>query len=394
VAECRPVATVFSRRVPAELAINAIAQARRTAKPRFDLTVTNPTSCGIAYPTGLLEPLGDPTGLVYEPSPSGALAAREAISHEYRRVGVAVDPDRIVLTASTSEAYSYLFKLLCDPNEAILTPAPSYPLFEHLARVEAIDVVPYRLEPDSHWRVDLDSVARAPERTRAVVLVHPNNPTGSFVHSDDARALRTLCARRGWALIVDEVFLDYALEADRVHGSSFAADDGVLTFVLGGLSKSVGLPQLKLGWIVAAGPKAEVGAALERLELIADTFLSVATPVQLALPRLLERGAAVRAAIQARCHENMATLRRLAGTAPLVDALPVGGGWSAVLRVPSVVSEEQLTIELLRGDSVAVHPGFFYDFEREGYLVVSLLPELELFATGVERLLARVAALA
>ena len=378
----------FSRRVPRDLRPNRIAAAlARSAPPPFDLTVSNPTACGIPYPDEFLALLADAAALSYRPDPRGLRAARAAVAEEYRRHGVTLDPDRIVLTASTSEAYAFLFKLLCEPGETVLTPLPSYPLFEHLARVEGVGAQAYRLEPEAGWRPDLDEIAAAGGDVRGVVVVHPNNPTGSLVQAADAADLARLCRRRGWALIADEVFLDYPLDGD--GAASFAAASEALTFTLGGLSKSVGLPQLKLAWIAVGGPDDEVGAALERLEFIADTFLSVATPVQLALPELLRSGAVVRAAIAARCRANLAGLRAAAPACPAVSVLPVDGGWSAVLRFPAVIGEEELVLALLEHDGVAVQPGFFFDFPRDGYLVLSLLPPPELFRAGVERLLAR-----
>jgi alanine-synthesizing transaminase len=381
---------VFSRRVPDELAANRIATARAAEPPSFDLTLSNPTACGIEYPAQLLAPLGSPEGLVYRPDPRGDGAARAAVAREYARHGVPVDPAHILLTASTSEAYAYLFKLLADPGNAVLVPTPSYPLFEHLARLEAVRALPYLLDREAGWRLDLASLAHAGEASAAVV-VHPNNPTGSYVHPDDALALTQLAARRRWAIVADEVFLDYPLDADPEARTSFAAVRDVLTFTLGGLSKSVGLPQLKVAWIVVSGPREGVAAALEKLEYIADAFLSVATPVQHALPTLLRHGGVVRTAIGARCRDNLATLRRLAASVPAVDVPPVGGGWNAVLRVPAVIDEEELVVQLIRDDGVAVYPGFFFDFPAPGYLVISLLPEPARFAEGVARLLRRVA---
>jgi hypothetical protein len=378
-------------RTPADLRPNRLARARAARPPRHDLTLSNPTRCGIRYPPDLLAPLADPRGLVYRPEPRGLPAARRAVARELARHGAAVDPARVVLTASTSEAYTFLIKLLCAPGETVLVPTPSYPLFEQLARVEAVTALPYRLDPDAGWRLDLHEFAEAPETVRAVVVVHPNNPTGSFVHPDDADALEALCARRGWALIADEVFLDYPLDGGPGAARTFAGRRHALTFTLGGLSKSVGLPQLKLAWIAASGPRRLVGPALERLDYVADTFLSVATPVQLALSQLLRRGGTVRRAILARCRGNLRTLRRLARRLPAVDVPPVGGGWSAVLRFPAVVGEEELALELLRRDRVTVHPGYFFDFPRDGVLILSLLPEPASFQAGVDRLVARLA---
>jgi hypothetical protein len=382
----------FSNRVPDDLRPNRISAARaRLGALPYDLTISNPTACGIAYPRGLLDALARPEGLRYDPDPKGLPAAREAVAAEYRRHGAAVEAERVVLTASTSEAYAFLLKLLCEPGDRVLAPAPSYPLFEHLTRVEGVACEAYHLEAEGGWRLDAGGLAAAPEAVRAVAVVHPNNPTGSLVDPADAAALAALCRRRGWALIADEVFLDYPLDAGAA--ASFAAGGEALTFALGGLSKSVGLPQLKLAWIVVGGPDEEAEAALAGLEFIADTFLSVSTPVQLALPALLAGGAAVREAIAARCRANLAALRAVAVDCPEVSVPPVAGGWSVPLRIPTVVGEDALVIELLERDGVAVQPGYFFDFPQEGWLVLSLLAEPPVFAAGVARVLARIATL-
>jgi len=383
---------MFSHRIPAGLAPNRIAAQLAASPPRYDLTVSNPTRCGIPYPAELLHALAHPDGLVYRPDPRGLESARAAAAGEYARHGVAVDPGRVVLTASTSEAYAFLFKLLADPGESVLVPSPSYPLFEHLARAEGVGAIPYRLNPELGWRPDLHELAAAPAEVKALVVVHPNNPTGSLVRPDDAAALAELAAARGWAIVADEVFLDYPLGGGPGSATTFAAAGGALTFTLGGLSKSVGLPQVKLAWIVASGPDRVVAEALDRLEFIADAFLSVSTPVQLALPALLRHGGAVRAAILDRCRTNLAALRAAVERVPAAAAEVPAGGWSAVLRVPAFLPEEKLVLELLRDDGVAVHPGYFFDFPRDGTLVLSLLPDPGTFRAGVDLLLARVGA--
>lgn len=382
---------MFSHRVPDRLTPNRIAAARGQVEVRYDLTVSNPTACGISYPTELLAPLADRDGLIYRPEPRGLASARAAVACEYRRHGLTIPPENVVLTASTSEAYGFIFKLLCDAGDAVLVPVPSYPLFEHLARVEAVRVLPYELDTEAEWRIRFDTLLKATPGVRAVIVVHPNNPTGSFVHPDDLAALHELARSHEWGLVTDEVFLDYPL-TDALHPRSCAGSADVLTFTLGGLSKSVGLPQLKLAWIIVSGPDALARAALERLEFIADTFLSVATPVQLALPSLLRHGESVRAAIRTRCCSNLAALRAAVTRLPAVSVAAPAGGWSAVLRVPSFIAEEELVLELLRHDGVAVHPGYFFDFPSEGTLVLSLLPESAMFRAGVELLLARVGA--
>jgi len=379
---------MFSRRTPEDQRPNRLAAARaRLGEPAFDLTESNPTRCRLPYPEDLLEALADPRGLAYRPEPKGPLEARAAVARQYLGWGAELDPERVVLTASTSEAYGFLMRLLADPGDRLLVPSPSYPLFDQLARLDAVSLVPYALDVDDGWRPDLDALAAAPEGCRALVVVHPNNPTGSFILPEDAARLGELCHARGWALIADEVFLPYPLDGGPGADRSFAAMSSCLSFSLGGLSKSVGLPQLKLGWIAVSGPAGELPAALARLEYVADAYLSVSTPVALAAPRLLERGLPVQRAIAGRCRANLARLRELAGTTPAVTVLPAGGGWSAVLRVPSLLDDEGLAVLLLESAGVAVHPGYLFDLPGEGYLVLSLLPPEELFGEGVRRLL-------
>jgi alanine-synthesizing transaminase len=372
-----------SRRIPRDLSLNRLAAARaRMGEIPFDLTLGNPTACGIPYPPDLLQGLADPRGLRYAPDPRGPLPARMAIAVGYRQWGVEVDPNRMILTASTSEAYSFLFRLLADPGDSILVPAPSYPLFDHLARIDGVETRSFDLNLDEGWRIDFSTLDRQEEGVRAVIVVHPNNPTGSFVHPEDRDRLVALCRDRGWALIADEVFLPYRLEGGPGNGASFADIRDCLCFTLGGLSKSVGLPQLKLAWIVASGPDGDVEAALEGLEFIADAYLPVSTPVALAAPQLLTEGEASREAILARCRVNLGTLHQLAADHPSVDVLPVGGGWSAVLRVPAVIGEEELCLRLLEDCGVAVHPGSLFAFRSAGWLVTSLLPPVRPFAEG------------
>jgi alanine-synthesizing transaminase len=379
-----------SSRLPRESAPNALSQAldalRRAGTPYVDLTESNPTRAGIPYPDDLLRPLSSPAALRYEPHPLGLGAAREAVAADYARRGARIDPAQVVLSASTSEMYAWLFKLLCDAGESVLVPRPSYPLFEHLTRLEDVRAVSYRLEYHGRWDIDLHSVAAAPANTRAVLLVSPNNPTGSYASAREIETLVRLSRDRGWALIVDEVFADYALEA-QAPLTDLAARADVLTFSMGGASKSLGLPQVKLGWTVVGGPAADRTSALDGLELIADTFLSVSTPVQVAAAALLERGAAVRGAIHTRIRTNLAAARRIAAAHPSCTLLPVEGGWSAVVRVPATRGEETLVLDLLARERVLAHPGYFFDFEHEAFLIVSLLvPEAE-FAGAFARTL-------
>ena len=386
---------MFSHRVSDRLAPNRFAQALRAhragGRPLIDLTESNPTRAGFDYPLDLLAPLADPRALRYDPHPFGSLDARTAVAREYERHGLAVAPQRIVLTASTSDAYSLLFKLLADAGDEVLIPRPSYPLFDHLTQLDLASARPYDLEYHGAWTLDLASVARAlMPRTRAVLIVSPNNPTGSFVSRAELDGLAALCAPREIAIIADEVFADFELEeGSAVRAGRAAARRDVLSFALGGFSKSIGLPQLKLGWIAVAGPDGLVESALERLEVICDTYLAVSTPVQAAAADLLNRGADIRHQIAQRVKANYRHLRSVAASAPSCTVLRSDGGWYAVLQVPSLESEEDLVVGLLQADNVAVHPGYFFDFLRESYLVVSLLPPPDTFAAGIARVLRR-----
>jgi aspartate/methionine/tyrosine aminotransferase len=386
---------VFSPRTPAPGATNrltrALAARRRHA---LDLTVTNPTAVGLSMREEALALLSDPRGVHYSPDPKGLPVAREAVARFYANRGVPASPDRIVLTASSSEAYSWLFKLLASPGDVVLVPAPSYPLLDALAALESVALERYRLDAADGWRVhagtieaEVDGLAAAGRRVAAVVLVAPNNPTGSGIRSPEMDALCALAARRGFALISDEVFLDYRFEIarDEVDVAAGVAREG-LVFSLGGLSKSAALPQLKLGWILANGPGPLLSEALERLDWIADSFLSVGTPVQLALPDLLVEGEAAASAIRARVLSNAAELARAFPPGGAASVEPLRAGWSAVLRVPAVAPEEDLVLRLLEEDDVLVHPGYFFEFPFEAFFVLSLLPAPEVFREGVARL--------
>jgi alanine-synthesizing transaminase len=382
-----------SSRLPPNLDPNALSRAigdiRRGGGRIIDLTESNPTRVGLTYPPDLLAPLADAEGLTYDPQPLGLWPARAAVAADFRRRGIAISADRVAITASSSEAYAWLFKLWCDPGDAVLVPRPSYPLFEHLARLESIDATTYDLEYHGSWRIDFASLGRAlSPRVRAILVVSPNNPTGSFLHRDDLSALTAVCRERGCALIGDEVFADYPLESSPA-ATSVLGQAEVLTASLGGLSKSVGLPQVKLGWIGFGGPSAAVDEALASYEIVADTYLSASTPVQLAAPALIERGGAIRAQIQARVRANLSMLRERVRAFPSVNVLPVEGGWSAVVQVPSIVSEEALALDLLNSDGVLVHPGYFFDFPREAFVIVSLLVRPEDFTVAIDRLLRR-----
>jgi alanine-synthesizing transaminase len=382
---------MFSSRVPKDLAANrlaAVIAARRSeGRAILDLTLSNPTRAGFEYPPALVAPLGDPRALRYDPHALGLDQAREAVAEDYRRQGLHVSPQQIVLAASTSDAYSMLFKLLCDPGDAVLLPRPSYPLFDHLTRLDAVTSAAYDLDPHNGWRIDFESLEHAvTPRTRAVLAVSPNNPTGSFIDDEELDRLAAVCSPRAIALIVDEVFFDYELEpgAARSAGRPVVRDD-VLSFSLGGLSKSAGLPQVKLGWMAVAGPPVQVQAALERLELIGDTYLAVSTPVQLAARSLIAGGAAIRAQISARILDNRRALHTAIARVPACRVLRAAGGWYAVIQVPTLESEEELVLRLLDA-GVLIHPGYFFDFARESFLVASLLPEPATFADGIDRI--------
>jgi len=362
----------WSRRLDWNLGENALARALRGRREPFvDLTESNPTRAGLA--PGLdLAALADPRALRYQPEPRGLSSAREAVSAYYADSrGAAVDPERIFLSASTSEAYALLFKLLCDPGDSVLVPEPSYPLFAYLTALEAVEAVPYPLRFDGEWHLDAHALHPGP-RTRAVLAVSPGNPTGAFLKQDERERLAEVCSRAGCALICDEVFADFALGPDPRRVPTVLAHDDVLAFALSGLSKVCGLPQLKLGWCAACGPEEEVRGALQRLELIADTYLSVSTPVQLAAPALLAGRHAFQERVLDRLRSNRASLLRERSAGAPWDVLPTEAGWLAILSVPRTRTEEEWALSLLQ-EGVLVHPGYFFDFTSGAHLVVSLL---------------------
>jgi len=381
---------MFSNRLPPHSEINplsrALASLRGAGAEMTDLTESNPTAVGFSYPSDLFDALsGEQVGR-YTPQPLGLDRAREAVAADYARRGAEIDPQQVVLTASSSEAYSWLFKLLCDPGDSVLVPQPSYPLFEHLTRLESVQAIPYHLQYHGRWEIDFESVSAAPANVRALLLVSPNNPTGSFVSREEARRLAEICRARGWAIVADEVFADYPLDTV-APSTEVAVDVDVLSFTLGGASKSLGLPQIKLGWIVVGGPHAERTRALAALEIVADAFLSVGTPVQVAASSLLARGDVIRDQIRRRAADNLACARRLAHEHPSCTLLPVEGGWSVVVRVPAFRSEEALALALLQHERVLVHPGYFFDFPHEAYIVVSLIPRPDQFRDAFARTL-------
>jgi alanine-synthesizing transaminase len=387
---------MFSRRTDWPLAANAFTRAlnevRASGKEILDLTVSNPTESGVHLdPHVVLGALANPDAMRYEPQPLGLLEARKAVCRYYRESHdiFDLDPQRLVLTTSTSEGYSYVFRLLCNPGDEILVPKPSYPLFEFLADLSDVKLVPYPLIYDHGWQIDLDFLYKAATSlTRAVILVHPNNPTGSYVSTEEKSALNAFCGSHDLALIVDEVFLDYA--HDGASRFSFVSSSEALTFTLGGLSKISALPQMKLAWVVISGPSDMVAQAGARLEIIADTFLSLNAPVQLAAAVLLDQRKQVQPVLLDRLRVNLGELDRQLAASPSCTRLNLEGGWYAVVRVPAVRSDENLAIDLLRSEAVVVHPGHFYDFPKDGYLVLSLITEPGVFREGVNRMLRKI----
>jgi len=383
---------MFSARTNWNLSPNRFAQAveqvRASGAAILDLTVSNPTECDFRYDGETVwEAFRNRAALCYEAQPKGLLAAREQVARYYSEDhGISVDPGSIFLTTSTSEAYSYVFRLLCNPQDELLVPKPSYPLFEYLADLQDVVLVPYALEYAHGWFVDLPSVVRSlSPRTRAILLVHPNNPTGSYLRADEVTRLNDLCRQRDLALIVDEVFLDYAFAGG--HPRSFVANVDALTFTLSGLSKIAALPQMKVAWVTTTGPRQFVRTALDRLEIIADTYLSLNTPTQGALAALLEQRRLLQPQLKQRIEENRALLGAQLSGRQNWQLLAAEGGWYAVLRGKGEFSEEEFVIELLRKHRVLLHPGHFYDFAQEGHLVLSLITPGETFREGIRRLL-------
>jgi alanine-synthesizing transaminase len=362
----------------------AIAERRAGGLPLLDLTASNPTRCGFAYDeAAILSALAGRELLVYDPDPRGMRHVREAVAGYYADHGAAADPEHLFLTTSTSEAYSFLFRLLCDPGDEVLIAQPSYPLFDFLAQLENVRLVPYSLFYDHGWRLDAESIRRQiTPKTRAIALVHPNNPTGHFTKDSERGELETICAEHSLALIVDEVFLDYGIAGHQAR--SFACGPHpVLTFVLSGMSKIAALPQMKAAWIAAFGPEPELKPALDRLEVIADTFLSMNAPIQCAMPSWLSGRAGLQLQISTRVEENLRQLDLILPGHNLVSRLDVEAGWYAVLRVPAVVPGEELAVRLVREHGVSVHPGYFFGFAGDGWLIVSLLTPPEEFQAGI-----------
>jgi alanine-synthesizing transaminase len=384
---------MFSDRTNWKLTRNRLTEAldeiRSSGAPVLDLTISNPTRAGLRYDEPrLLQALASPQAMDYDPQPKGLPSARAAVAEYYETAhGIQdLNPERLILTTSTSEGYSFVFRLLCNPGDELLVPKPSYPLFEFLADLQDVKLVPYPLLYDHGWQMDFPSLEKVvTDRTRGVVVVHPNNPTGSYVHSQERESLNRYCREHDLALIADEVFLDYPL--NQAPQQSFAANQDVLTFTLSGVSKISALPQMKVAWIVTTGPASLVEAAQARLEVIADTYLSMNAPVQWAIPALLEQRKSIQQQLLDRVLTNLAELDRQLAAQKTCQRLSVEGGWYAVLRVPVTQTDEELAVDLVRQKSVLVHPGHFYDFPSDGYLVLSLItPGIE-FAEAVQRVL-------
>jgi alanine-synthesizing transaminase len=383
---------MFSQRTSWKLSPNRFTQAlealRASGTKLLDLTVSNPTVCGIQYDTpAILSAFQNPNTLRYDPQPKGLLSAREEVVRYYLRDHRAtLDPEAILLTTSTSEAYSYVFRLLCNPHEEILVPKPSYPLFDILANLQDVALAPYSLQYAQGWMIDMHSVERALSAlTRAILLVHPNNPTGSYVRAEEMQRLNRLCREHNLALIVDEVFLDYGFDGSSAE--TFAANHDALTFTLSGVSKIAALPQMKVAWVATTGPDSLVRPALDRLEVIADTYLSLNAPTQWAVPALFEQRHTVQPQLRQRIRQNRANLQKLLAFQMDCELLDADAGWYAVLRVPARCSDEDLVIDLLQKQHVIVHPGHFYDFPKDGFLVLSLIALTETFEQGVSKLL-------
>jgi alanine-synthesizing transaminase len=381
---------MFSNRTAWNLESNplskALAERIASGKPVIDLTESNPTKCGFYFEAEqILGALSHPASLQYDPLPQGLLPARNAVADYYRARGCAVNVDDIFLTTSTSEAYSFLFRTLCNPGDELLIPQPGYPLFNFLADIQDVTTVRYPLIYDYGWQIDFHALQRAvTPRTRGIIVVNPNNPTGHFCSADDMNRLNQLCLERELALIADEVFLDFSVGEDVLP--SFASNNNALTFTMSGLSKISGLPQMKVAWLISTGPQALKQQAVARLEMLADTYLSMNTPMQLALPVLLELRQKFQQQCMERTRNNLAQLNKLLSTQKLCTRLDLEGGWYAILKVPVTGSDEELALELLNTRGVYIHPGHFYDFPADGYLVVSLItPELP-FAVGIEAL--------
>jgi alanine-synthesizing transaminase len=364
---------------PLSLALDKMHAAKT---PILDLTESNPTQCGFKYPASWLQALSSPETFLYAPQAKGIVSARGAVSAYYGERKTNIDPEHIVLTSSTSEGYSFLLKLLTNAGDHVLVPKPSYPLFQFLLELHDVNFDYYPMTyVNGAWVIDQEVFKNlVTPKTKAVILVNPNNPTCSYIGAADRLFLNTQCVMHSMAIISDEVFLDYQLNAN-IEAKSLAGNAGALTFVLSGVSKILGMPQMKLSWIAVNGPSEVVAKAIERLEIIADTYLSVNTPVQNALASWLPQASEIQAQILERVKVNLKVLQQSG-----LNVLAVDGGWYGTIEVPALFSEEEFILNLLKTEHVLVHPGFFFDFEEEGYLILSLLPKPDVFAKALERI--------
>jgi alanine-synthesizing transaminase len=383
---------MFSERTNWKLTRNRLTEAleeiRSSGARLLDLTISNPTRAGLRYDeTAILQSLASPRSMDYDPQPRGLPEARAAVAGYYQtQHAIHLDPEQLILTTSTSEGYSFVLRLLCNPGDELLVPKPSYPLFEFLADLQDVKLVPYPLLYDHGWQMDFPSLENAvTKRTRGVVVVHPNNPTGSYVHPHEQKSLNHFCRKHELALISDEVFLDYA--HTQAPQESFTANQDALTFTLSGVSKISALPQMKVAWVAASGPATEVEAAQARLEIIADTYLSMNAPIQWAAAVLLEQRKNIQRQLLDRVLANLSELDRQLAAQTTCQRLSVEAGWYTVLRVPVTQTDEELAVDLLRRKSVLVHPGHFYDFPSDGYLVLSLITQEPEFAEASARVL-------
>lgn len=384
---------MFADRTSWNLTTNRLAEVlarhRAMGKPLFDLTISNPTECGFVYGNeAILRALSNPAAAIYQPEPRGLATARRAVAEYYAAHGCDVSVEDILLTTSTSEAYSFVFRLLCNPGDELLIPAPSYPLFDFLADIQDVKLVRYPLFYDHGWGIDFHALEQAiTSRTRGVIVVHPNNPTGHYTNSAAIKRLNEICSANNLAIIADEVFLDFSLKQE-LH-ATFAANREALTFTMSGLSKIAGLPQMKVAWLITSGPERWKSQACERLEVIADAYLSMSAPIQLALPSFLQRRVGFQKQLIARTRDNLRELDRQIAAHNSCSRLEIEGGWYVVLRVPATRADEDIAVDLLESNAVYVHPGHFYDFPSDGYLIASLITPEQDFAEGISRLLAR-----
>jgi len=388
---------MFSHRTSWNLGTNRYTEAldahRRAGRELLDLTASNPTTVGLQYhEDNLLHALTSREAVTYEPAPKGLLSAREAVAAYYAEKGSAISPDDLTLTTSTSEAYSFIFRLLCDPDDSVLVPAPSYPLFDFLADLNDVKLVPYQLIYDHGWQIDFHSLRQAIDgakmRCRAVLVVHPNNPTGSYIKPHELQELNQVCSANQLAVIADEVFLDYSFGSVPL---TFASNHDALTFTLSGLSKISALPQMKVAWIATTGPEPIKSQALARLEVIADTYLSMNAPIQHAVQTMLAERHSIQIQLLGRIKSNLALLDEKLARQKLCERLAVEGGWYGVLRVPILGSDEDLAISLLHDAGVLLQPGHFYNFPTDGFLIASLITPTREFANGIDRALTYVA---